>query len=533
MGSNSRGLPGAVARIRRAAPIVVLALAVLAHLAVYWITLVSSPLGFDEAYVLQAPLNLVDGNGFSTEDWIEGGPRIAFDAVVSTGPVLGLPTALSFAVLGASIESARIVTFGFFLLLLAALTVLGRRVAGWWGAAAALLTLLVFDTRADFPRTVIYGPSDAIGEYSAAALIAAGFALLPRWRSWAGLLLGLTVMTKTISGIALLAALIVVVILPPMTGRHRRSVALFSAAAAAPFATWEAIRFVSLGPGGYWESLKQFLSFVYSSGSGGDGSVRNWDFYGRATALLEPWQVGIPMLVGIVAFVAIALAAVGVVAIVRDAPSRPDPAALASSTCWMRVQQFAARLGADLAAVVVALGGTLVWWILVSTSPYTRHTFPLLFVLVPVVVALAVRGGAALARRGRAVRAAMVGIAAAAMVLAVSGAVTVLVVAPNAPGWSRDDQLAVAAEVRALGVNDVQGLGWWAAPSIRFLSGVPSTPIGTGTGPLVLEPITRELDPATYQLGLDLCVDVLLDRDGYVVCTVPEDTGTIDFGFVR
>lgn len=512
---------------------VVLALALLAHLAVYWITLVSSPLGFDEAYVLQAPLNLVEGNGFSTEDWIEGGPRIAFDAVVSTGPVLGLPTAVSFALFGVSIESARIVTFGFFLLLLAALTVLGRRVAGWWGAAAALVTLLVFDTRADFPRTVIFGPSDAIGEYSAAALIAAGFALLPRWRSWAGLLLGLAVMTKTISGIALLAALIVVVILPPISGSHRRSVLVFSAAAAAPFVTWEVIRFVSLGPGGYWESFKQFLGFVYSSGSGGDGSVRNWDFYGRATALLEPWQVGIPMLVGVVAVVAFALATIGVVTIVRSAPTGLDRPAPVTGTRWMRLQQFAGRLGADLAAVIVALGGMLAWWIVVSTSPYSRHTFPLLFVLVPVVIALAVRGGTALARRGRLIRVAMIGLAGAAMVLAVSGAVTVVVAAPNPPGWSRDDQLAVADEVRALGVDDVQGLGWWAAPSIRFLSGVPSTPIGTGTGPLVLEPITRELDPTTYQLGLDLCVDVLVERNGYVVCTVPDDAATIDFGFVR
>jgi hypothetical protein len=59
---------------------------------------------------------------------------------------------------------------------------------------------------------------------------------------------------------------------------------------------------------------------------------------------------------------------------------------------------------------------------------------------------------------------------------------------------------------------------------VRFLSHVPSTPVGTGDGPLVLEPILRELDPATYQLGLDLCVGVLYDADGFVVCTIDPAT---------
>ena len=100
----------------------------------------------------------------------------------------------------------------------------------------------------------------------------------------------------------------------------------------------------------------------------------------------------------------------------------------------------------------------------------------------------------------------------------------------RAEEWTRAQQLQAAGFIRDLGVDHTQGAGWWASPELRFLSQVPSTPIGTGTGPLVIEPILRTLDERSYDVLKSLCVEVLYDHDGFVVCQMDPDQGPVDIG---
>lgn len=498
------------------------------HLVVFFVTMFTAPLGFDEAFMLQAPLNLVSGGGYASDGWQSPEP-VFFDPVLSTGPVLELPIAVSFALFGVSIESARIVALPFFLLLLGSLVVLGRRAAGWWGAAAALGILLALNGRAQFPATVIYGPSDALGEYPAAALIALGLVLLPRQRLWAAFAFGLAVLTKNVALIALLGAFVAVLLVPSgRAGAARRvgRLAAFVGVAAIPGAAWEVVKLVSLGWPAYKGTLRATLGFFLASGSGASGGGFGGDALGRADDLMGFWQW--PSVWAWVIWAAlVVLAAVGLIARARvrtDGPTSRGFRAIAAIPC---------RLGVDTTAFVVVSVGWVAWWTLVSSSFYPRHTFPLVIVTASLAAAWAVAGIGAVARRSRAAAAAATLPAAGLAAAVVVAGIAAVAAAGSSPLWTRADQEAAAAAVRELGVDEVQGIGWWSAPAVRFLSGIPSTPIGTGDGPLVLEPIVRELAPNIYAEGLAACDEVLYERDGFVICTVRPGVVLDDFGFPR
>lgn len=493
-----------------------LVLAVLAvHATVFFVGMVTTPLGFDEAFIIQAPLNLVQGNGYATENYASGGPKVLFDSVMSTGPTVGLPVALSFLVFGTTIEAARIVMLPFLALLLGSLFVLGRRIGGRWAGLAAMAAVLALNTRIDWPMTVLYGPSDAIGEFAAAALIAFALALAPRHRGWVGLVLGLAALTKFIAFMTVPVFVIALLLVPrPGANWWRRvwEILLFGVLAVFPSALWEGVKLVTLGLSDYIENLKSYVRFVVYSGSGAVDSLRG-SAGERADWLFTPWYI--PDWLSI-AFTVVLVACAGV-------------------AVWLYVHRAAAQLGGKPGLVasvrrgirsvpieIWATTGILVlfsyWWIAVSSSFFVRHTMPFLVALVPVLVAVAFRGILWLHGRGglrRALSAVLIG----GFVITMGFQATLTTGAAfRAEAWTRAQQVEAADFVRSLGVDEVQGIDWWAAPDVRFLSHVPSTPLGSGDGPLVLEPIMKLLSPASYETALGYCTEILYDKDGFVVC---------------
>jgi len=485
------------------------------HATVFFVGMVTSPLGFDEAFIIQAPLNLVEGNGYSTENYASGGPKVLFDAVVSTGPVVGMPVALSFLLFGTTIEAARIVMLPFLALLLGSLFVIGRRVGGRWAGLAAMAAVLALNTRVDWPSTVLYGPSDAIGEFAAAALLAFALALVPRARGWVGIVVGLAALTKLIVFLAV-PVFVIALLLVPRRGAswwaRIGEVLLFGLLAVLPSALWEGVKLITLGLPDYVENLRSYYRFVLYSGSGAVDALRG-SVGERASWLFTPWYIPDWLAIAF-AIVLVVCAGIGIWLYVREATGLPGgkPGGLAGLRRGIR----------SIPLALWATAGILVlfssWWIAVSSSFYLRHTMPFLIALVPVLVAAAFRGILWLHRRG--------GLARAASAVLIGGFVITISVqaslttgaAFRAEAWTRAQQVEAADFVVSLGVDEVQGIDWWAAPDVRFLSHVPSTPLGTGDGPLVLEPIMKLLNPAAYETALGYCTDVLYDRDGFVVC---------------
>jgi 4-amino-4-deoxy-L-arabinose transferase-like glycosyltransferase len=510
------------------------ALLVALHGFVFFATLIIAPIGFDEGFNLQAPLNLIQGNGYSTEDWLLGGPNLSFDAIVSTGPIVELPAALSMLLFGTSIQAARIVMLPFYVLLLVCLYILGRRIGGRWAGLGAIATVLALNTRVDWPVTVIYGPADALGEYAAAALIALALVLVPRHRYWAGLAIGFAALAKFIAFMAAPAFMVAFLIVPLLVGgtlprvRTRiKQLVLFGIVVALPSVGWELVKLISLGFGPYLDTLVGYLRFVFRSGSGVDGSGRAL-VIDRASRLFAAWHLPSTFIL-VCTILLLAFALVGVWQwMARPEGLAPEP------TRARRVIAALRRIPVEVWAAAGTLGVFALWWTFIATSIFIRHTMPVLLATVPLIIALAIRGVVAL--RAQPVPwlrvAAVVGVVLALPVAVWQIALTVES-STRAEEWTASEQQDVADFVRGLGVTEVQGIGWWASPDVRFLSHVPSTPIGTGTGPLILEPITRELDPQVFEMGLSFCADILYEKNGFIVCDVKPGIQPLDYGNVR
>ena len=512
--------------------VLVLAAVVAAHLYSFFATLLLSPVGFDEAFNLQAPLNLVAGNGYATEDFMSGGPRVVFDPIVSTGPIVELPAALSFLLFGTTIEAARLVMLPFLLILLGSLFVLGRRVAGRWGGVVAVGVALAFDARVDFPFSMIYGSSDALGEYAAAALIALALVFFSRGRLAPAVLLGLAALAKFITFIAVPVFMIALLLVPAVRGRFVgrpvRELLAFGGLAVLPSIVWEMVKLISLGPTGYVAVFIDYAKFIFRSGSGADGGSRAF-FLERLSRLFSAWYLP-TAIVGLLAVILFALALYGILRFWgrggmlaewrRSGEGKPRS--------LVRVTSFASTLPAWVWAAAGTLAAFALWWTFISTSLFVRHMTPVLIVTVPIIAAFATRAVVTLIRSGGWRRIVAGVVAVGLLGVGVFQAGSTVFAATHYTDWTRGSQEATASFIRESGFDEVQGLGWWAAPAIRLLSGVPSTPVGTGSGPLVLEPITYLTERGTYDLGLSLCDDILYEKGLFVVCTIPDDTKPLE-----
>lgn len=507
----------------------VAAMIIAAHLVSFFATMVISPLGFDEAFNLQAPLNLVQGNGYATEDFEFGRGRIAFDAIVSTGPIVEVPIALSFLLFGISVESARIVMLPFLLLLICSLFIVGRRFGGRWGGLAAVAMVLALNTRFDWPQTVVYGSSDALGEFAAAALIALALVLLPKRPALAGLAIGFAALAKFIAFIVAPAFVIAMLLAPVIAGtvvtmrRRWRHILGFAALVVAPSIGWELVKVVSLREE-YFAALYRYGGFLFRSGSGADGGFGDY-FLERGSRLFATWHLP-TLLVMILSIALFGFAIVRAHRYVAGIDFAADRRPGVRRSVLIRATR---AIPVELWAAAGALAIFTLWWSFIASSVFVRHTMPGLLATVPLIASLAV-GGATWAMRERSGwsrRASQVFIASLAITLC--GQLSLTVASSfRAEEWTRAQQVEAATFVRELGVSEVQGVGWWAAPEIRFLSQVPSTPVGTGVGPLVIEPITRTLVPSVYEAARTLCVDILYDKDGFVVCTLKLDQETLE-----
>jgi hypothetical protein len=159
------------------------------------------------------------------------------------------------------VEVARALVLPFHALLLGSLFVIGRRAAGRWAGFGALLAVLALDLRAD-PTEPVYGPPTAEGGWIAAALLAAGFALLPRRRLLAAALVGLASGFFAVAALALPAFLIGVALTPPTEGRPSRAkaVASFAGVWAAPAALMQLLWLAMLGPAGWLDRASELTA---------------------------------------------------------------------------------------------------------------------------------------------------------------------------------------------------------------------------------------------------------------------------------
>jgi len=307
------------------------------------------PLNYDEGYVLQAPWNLVRLGFYGT---IDAAWRSAFDPHVTTGLPFTLPVALSYALFGAGVAQARLVTVLFAGLAAAAAYALARRQAG--AAVSAVAALLL--SLSLYPHNRI-----ALGEVPALALALSGGwlwlrafdRLTTRKLALAGLVLGLAGLTK-------LAMLPIVIIAVTVTwallrlGRYRLPLAALAwplAGALAPTVAWYLLQAAFLGPQGALERMAVVGDYRQQILSPSERVLANLGKLGEAVPPgVLPWLAP-TLLAGAVALVN--RSALTAASVLPWALLAPAAAFYLLSTGWARYGFWMAGLLALLAGLTI------------------------------------------------------------------------------------------------------------------------------------------------------------------------------------
>ncbi|MCR2823943.1 glycosyltransferase family 39 protein [Microbacterium sp. zg.Y909] len=374
-------------RVADAAFWVAAAVLVGAQLLVLWQSLVENRLWEDEAFNLTVPLNLLAGNGYTSDGTLSGSTLTPFDPRISTGPVVLLPIAAVLATGADLVVGGRLVPAAFYLALLAALWVLGRRIGGRWAGLLAVTVPLAFDASA--PPSAIQGPADVLGEVPAASLIAWALVFVQR-RPWlAGLLFGLAIQSKYISLLA--APALVVALLLSLPGesllRRLRAAVIAGILALVPTIVVELAALIALGPAGFVQHLRDTVRFVRTGGQPGVATT----VAEKLSTLAASWH-----LPGALALATAVVVVLLIVTAVVVALRSPRSAALALSGAEP-VRRTAPLLAGAAVGVLTYVG----WWATAGHLPlWVRHPAPGLLAFVPVLFAFVVPAIGVLWRAG-------------------------------------------------------------------------------------------------------------------------------------
>jgi hypothetical protein len=210
--------------------------------------------GFDEAFNLQMPANLVRHGEYATT--YQGGQP--FDPVITTGPTVLLPIALSFEIFGIGIVPARLIVVLFWLVFVVLLSATAYRLGGW----LSMLLVLIWSTFLPFSLDV---GLKVMGEIPAMAFLLLGLWVLSQGKDFKGaMLLSGAIVTKN-SFLFLLGPLALFyglrwLLIPglPRKAMVRSGLSAISGFGL-PILAWEAVRGLSLGWVGYRHNWKEFL----------------------------------------------------------------------------------------------------------------------------------------------------------------------------------------------------------------------------------------------------------------------------------
>lgn len=443
-------------------------------------------LGYDEAYNLQVVTNLLHGHGYATNGALSGGHTQPFDYRITTGPTLMLPIAAAAALLGEHVSVYRLVPTVAFGALLACWWVAGRRLTGrHWnmiGGAAAVLGILSLNT-VSLWYDERSGPGSVIGETTATLFVLLAV-LLARRPGWAGLCLGLAVMTKVLALLTVPGVALAVVI---AAGRARavRAVAGLGAVAALPVLAWQAVRIVVLGWSRAMATNADFLAFLRGTGAGSPDP-------GHQLSLQVELQLG-------VGFAAVLLA-VGTVSVRLVRGWRPG----------FSLEQVSLLVGIGVAGA--ALEG---YWLALESQHAIRHTQQAGQLLVPLALVGLVRAVATVERRIVRDVTVLVGVA-----LVVAQVVVATCAVWDPPGPTLAEQRHVA-DLVSEHTSTYRFGGISMLPELTLLDpNLEAVPLSKGGGGVLV---------LSGMYGLrrsDACGPVLVIYARYVLCEVAPDQVT-------
>lgn len=467
-------------------------------------------LEYDESYLLFVAARVAEGAGYVDDGISFSTSGAPWDPNISTGPTVLVPAALMWSLTDGSVTLTRLVPVLYFLLLVAAIALLFHRAGGRWVALAAVSGLLLTTVISPDLQNASLMPGRFVGELPATALLVlSAYLLSTRAFLLAGLVAGLSILTKLVFLFPVVALLVVWAIACRRADRDgfRRLVPWFAAGMAAPVLAVEAVKAVSLGAEGYLRNIALTQEFV---------AVQSMPLEEIGPDL--PAKISTLMsMVTVAGWALIILAVVtgaGVVVLRRrQRGARPGWTLLVHHPPWLSILGLSASSGV-----------LLVWWLLRSQQQSGRPALPALLLLLAVSGGVTMHCALALRRQLPDRRWAIAAPAVAYAVLLTSVVVQGFrLVGDDSGAQLMRDQVEASAVLLDV-ADQLPTDGFWTNPELQLLTGLPQEPRGHGpeTGPglevytsiraLLLE---GQPDAGIYE---DSCARVLHSSPHVLVC---------------
>jgi 4-amino-4-deoxy-L-arabinose transferase-like glycosyltransferase len=468
----------------------------LLYIVICMLSINRQPLGFDEAWDLQASSNFAENGSYASFGSLYGGPDKVLDPHLSTGPTTMLPVALSFELFGTGVIQARVVMMAFYLLAIALIAWYAwERTKSGYAIIAPLLLLLVASQPVNFRL-------DVLGEMPG---IACALGSLIAWHRkrflLAGLLAGLAVLSKMIFFFLIIAGTLILVFRLVRHWKDKRPVLLdagrWIAGGAVPLLFWEIFKFFQLGSfAAYIQNWKDYVHFFMKTGSGLADDGTRLTFGERSDLLILAYDIETWLLLGIV------LSAAGLL--------------------YLRRKQLRAVAGRSLYGLTF-IGLYLAWWFLMADGTYTRYVVPLAAILIAVVVAMMLQEPVAVKRLKQWPKRLYYGLATVILLVSLAGVYQYYFpLKTPAPSPSLADQQRIANHIAASRPHNLTHMGWWQNTEIAFLGDLRSKDerlrAPGETYELLLAPIQKIIVPELYEGGRSRCIETYLEELDYIYC---------------
>lgn len=469
----------------------------LLYIVICSLSITRQPLGFDEAWDLQASSNMAERGSYASFGSLYGGPDKVLDPHLSTGPTTMIPVALSFELFGTGVVQARVVIMLFYLAAIALISwYVFERTKSGYALVAPLLLLLVASQPVNFRL-------DILGELPG---VACALGSLIAWHRkkllLAGLLAALAALSKMILFFLIIAGSIILAVRLIRSWKNKRPVLLDAGrwliGAAVPMLFWELFKFFQLGASfsAYIQNWKEYAHFFMKTGSGLSDSGTYLGFGERFDLLAMAYDIEKWLLLGV------ALAAAGLLYLRRK-----------------QLRKTAERNSYGLTFV----GLYLLWWFLVANGRYTRYVVPLAAILIVVTTAMTLQEPAAVKRLKLWPRRLYHGLALLVVAISLLG-VYQYYFPLTAPAYapSLADQQRIADRVAASKPQALTHMGWWQNTEIAFLGDLRSKDERLRspgeTYELLLAPVQKIIVPEMFDSGRSRCEEVYLEEFGYIYC---------------
>lgn len=458
-------------------------------------SITTQPLGFDEGWVLQAPLTMATTGEYASLGAMWGGSNKLFDPYVSSGPAVLMPIALSFKLFGVGVVQARIIMVAFYL---AVIFLMAWYVHSQTKSKYALLAVLSILLLVSVPLNFRL---DILGEFPAIAYALASFICWQKRRfGLAGLFAALAVLSKIIMFFLLAAAVLLFVYTFIRFAKSRKSTCIhacrWAVGAAIPIVAWEIFKFVQLGSyAAYKLNWIEYIGFFKVTGSGLSPNGTVLTFYDKFNLLISTISIQKSLLYIILGLL------FGLI-IYSTYKKRIWPT--------IRAQQYALTF--------VAL--YLFWWFAKSNGGFARYVVPVSAVLIAVLISLAF---SELKKPGKYELATRISAGFVIFAILAVGVYKHIPTSKPVYGFTLSQQQAVASEIIASKPEALSHLGFWQNPEILFLTNIHSQEKGLrpdkSSIQLLISGTMLDNAPADYAKAKTMCArDIIAPRGGYIFC---------------